>query len=257
MAELKEVFEMVTKQTEPDQDSWSQQERRQRRTARNRKVGAFVVAAAIGLAAVGLFLATRPGGNTATPAGDATADPAEAAKATAMGFLDAYGAFDAKTAMTYVAADADLSGLIDPQVTPDAAGLSLTLSWLEASGYEQTVTSCEATTSDPDTTVACAYDFHGLRSDEIGRGPYSGSTIVFTVRDGKIVSALDFLDTTKFSPQMWEPFAHWVSATYPKDIPVMYEDGITQNYRLTPESIRLWEQRTKEYVKEVQGTSGH
>lgn len=52
MTELKEVFEMTTKQMEPDQDSWNQQERRQRRTARNRKVGALVVAAAIGLAVV-------------------------------------------------------------------------------------------------------------------------------------------------------------------------------------------------------------
>ncbi|HEY6567861.1 MAG TPA: hypothetical protein VI341_10135, partial [Actinomycetota bacterium] len=47
MAELKEVFEMSTKQIEPDQDSWKDQEHRQRRGGRRRKVGAIVVAAAI------------------------------------------------------------------------------------------------------------------------------------------------------------------------------------------------------------------
>jgi Tol biopolymer transport system component len=47
MAELKEVFEMVTKQTEPDLDSWREQERRQRRTARNRRMGAIALVAAI------------------------------------------------------------------------------------------------------------------------------------------------------------------------------------------------------------------
>ena len=47
MAELKEVFEMVTKQTEPDLDSWQQQERRQRAAARNRRIGAIAVAAAV------------------------------------------------------------------------------------------------------------------------------------------------------------------------------------------------------------------
>jgi len=47
MPELKEVFEMVTNQTEPDLDSWKQQDERQRRTARNRKLGVFALAAAI------------------------------------------------------------------------------------------------------------------------------------------------------------------------------------------------------------------
>jgi Tol biopolymer transport system component len=47
MSELKEVFEMVTKQTEPDMDSWNQQERRQRRSARNRRFGGFAVVACI------------------------------------------------------------------------------------------------------------------------------------------------------------------------------------------------------------------
>ena len=60
MAELKEVFEMVTKQTEPDQDSWRQQEQRQRRTTRNRRVGAIaVVAAMLALAAL-VFVVSRP-----------------------------------------------------------------------------------------------------------------------------------------------------------------------------------------------------
>jgi Tol biopolymer transport system component len=51
MPELKEVFEMVTKQTEPDLDSWKQQEQKQRRTARNRRVGAFALVAALGIVA--------------------------------------------------------------------------------------------------------------------------------------------------------------------------------------------------------------
>lgn len=52
MADMKELFEMTTKQAEPDVDSWKQQEQRQRRAGRNRKLGALVVAAAIGLVAV-------------------------------------------------------------------------------------------------------------------------------------------------------------------------------------------------------------
>lgn len=51
MAELKELFEMTTKQMEPDQDSWRKQEERHHRAARRRKFGALAVAAAIGVGA--------------------------------------------------------------------------------------------------------------------------------------------------------------------------------------------------------------
>jgi WD40 repeat protein len=60
MVELREVFEMVTKQTEPDLDSWKQQEDRQRRHARNQKVAAIAVVAAVVVAVGAFFLATRP-----------------------------------------------------------------------------------------------------------------------------------------------------------------------------------------------------
>jgi hypothetical protein len=52
MPELKEVFDVVTKQTEPEVDSWREQEQRQRRYARNRRIGAVAVAAAIVIALV-------------------------------------------------------------------------------------------------------------------------------------------------------------------------------------------------------------
>lgn len=47
MAELKELFEMATKEVEPDQDSWREQQRKQDRSSRNRRLGAFVGVAAM------------------------------------------------------------------------------------------------------------------------------------------------------------------------------------------------------------------
>ncbi|HEU4356387.1 MAG TPA: hypothetical protein VFT27_12425 [Actinomycetota bacterium] len=53
MAELREVFEMTVKQMgEPDLDSWREQERRQRKTSRNKRLGAIAVAAVLLIAAV-------------------------------------------------------------------------------------------------------------------------------------------------------------------------------------------------------------
>jgi hypothetical protein len=75
MPELREVFEMTTKQIEPDVDAWREQEKHQRRSNRNRKIGAFAVAAAIGVVAVVVVIraadegtGTQPGGQPAPTA---------------------------------------------------------------------------------------------------------------------------------------------------------------------------------------------
>jgi Tol biopolymer transport system component len=78
MAELREVFEMVTKQTEPDLDSWKEQQDRQRRRGRNRRIGAFVVAAAIVAVALGAVITQRDGGGATQPAASASAVPSDA-----------------------------------------------------------------------------------------------------------------------------------------------------------------------------------
>lgn len=70
MPELREVFEMTTKQIEPDVDAWREQERHQRRSSRNRRNGAIAVAAAIGLVAVVLIVSNRPGSETQVPGSD-------------------------------------------------------------------------------------------------------------------------------------------------------------------------------------------
>ncbi len=75
MPELREVFEMTTKQIEPDVDAWREQEKHQRRSSRNRRIGAFAVAAAIGLAAVVLIVVNRPGTETTIPAGNPSPTP--------------------------------------------------------------------------------------------------------------------------------------------------------------------------------------
>ena len=209
----------------------------------------------VGVAAVVLLLSGACDRGQDAPTTDqppvatgASEDPAHAAAANevATGFVEAFGAFDADGAIAYLADDADLSGLDQGRGTQ---GLRWLLSLLEAQGYEQMLDSCDVT---GDVLVRCAFDFHGIRSDEIGLGPYSGSFFDLTVRDGEVVRASVYWETAEFSPQMWEPFAAWVSETYPEDGAVMYQSGYT-NWRLTEESIRLWERHSREYVQEMSG----
>jgi hypothetical protein len=206
----------------------------------------LVGAAAAALLAIGAFVVyqSRDDGASGQP-------PMEVASS----FLGAYGAFDTERAITYLADDADISKLIGSvgaqgvQGTPEEFRLLVSL--LEATGYKQTLISCEELGgSASEADVLCSSDYHNFRSDEIGRGPFSAVSFDLTVRDGEIVRARQDFGVEEFSTQMWDPFARWVSKAYPKDATVMYEDG-GGGMRLTEESIRLWERHTRAYVKEL------
>lgn len=75
MPEMREVFEMTTKQVEPDVDAWREQEKYQRRSSRNKRIGAFAIAAAIGLVAVVFVLVNRTGPSTNTPGANPSPRP--------------------------------------------------------------------------------------------------------------------------------------------------------------------------------------
>jgi hypothetical protein len=256
MPDVREVYEMVTKQKPPEPGALERQQRRQVRAARNKRLGAFAIAAVIGAVAIVLILVNAPGGERAVPADEAptapTAYPIEPqAEEIATGFVEAFGAFDGERAITYLADSPYLD--IDAN-TPEA--VPVFTSFLEAMGYEQILADrppCRVTGSSASgTTVRCRFDWHAIRSREIGMGPYPGSWAL-TVRDGAIVRAsLHWNFQEEFSRQMWEPFAEWVRTTYPKDFAVMYVEGGGNFDWYSDESSRLWEERTKEYVKEVQ-----
>lgn len=231
--------------------------RRRERKKVQRRISTLVAVAVIASLAIGAVFAAYEG--TGSPAPSAASEPSVSNpvdEKAARSFLDAFGKFDAERAMTYVADDADLTGM-DGFPDAEEKSLSMLTSFLQAFGWKQTITSCEAFEAAlaTDTSVVCAFDFHGLRSDEIDRGPFSGSAFVITVRDSQIVEASWNWDTGKFAGQMWIPFAAWVSKTYPEDVEAMYENGQT-DFRLSLESIRLWDLHSREYVKEVLATEG-
>ncbi len=253
MPEVQEVFRMTTQKVRPDPGFVDRQLDHQRHQARRRKIAAFAVAAVISLTAIVLLLMNLPGQDPRVPASPQPSvpviDPVDtAAEEVARGYLDAFGAFDVEAATTYLADDADVTGMTEG-IGVD--GLPLMTALLKAQGYKQTITSCEATHLNADSTVICSFDLHSIRSDEIGRGPFSGSYFRVRVRDGEITDASMQWWTEEYSPQMWEPFADWVSTTYPEDVRVMYNDTLSSP-QLTHRSIRLWGQHTREYVRAVQ-----
>jgi hypothetical protein len=210
----------------------------------------LVGAAAAGLLAIGAFVVYQSRDDQAS-----AQPPMEVASS----FLEAHGAFDTERAITYLADDADISQLIGSVGAQGVEGtleeFRLLVSLLEATGYKQTLISCEEQGgSASESDVRCTSDYHNFRSDEIGRGPFSSVSFDLTVRDREVVRARQDFGVEKFSTQMWDPFARWVSNAYPKDAAVMYEDG-GGGMRLSEESIRLWERHTRDYVEEVRRSS--
>ena len=250
MPDLREVFEMTVKQMgEPHLDSWREQQERQRKASRNKKIGAFAVGTAIVVVAVAVIIGNR-GQDTATPADQPTVNPpGRTAVDVARDFFIAYAfVHNEDQAVSMLADDADVSGFgVD-----GTREFRLLMRFMGATGFNQLLDSCEEAFSYAlGTVVRCTYDYHAIRSEEIGRGPYSGSYTELTVRDGEIVDVAGYIEISKLGPQMWEPFADWVSTNHPEDVGVMYKPNFA-DYRLTPESIRLWEQHSREYVEAVQ-----
>lgn len=204
--------------------------------------GYFIGIAAAAAIVIGVLVLFRPVGDAPVAAQPTTA--VEVATA----FVEAYAAFDAEKAASYLTepALAKFSG--------DLEGLRLQLSHGRAQGWKLLLDSCEAQSSSPSgTLVRCAYDYHGIRSDEIGLGPYGGSWFDITVLEGGIVSVSDRIEfmSNGFSAEMWEPFGAWVAETYPEDVAIMYTNSSQTMQSITDESNQLWELRSIDYVAVV------
>jgi hypothetical protein len=247
MPDVREVYEMVTKQKPPEPGALERQQKRQVRAARNRRYGAFAVAAVIGVVAVAVISVIGPGSTQTPPASGPSrtvaTDPSAMAAAT--GFIRAVETFQPDRASSFLADDADLSHVsgITPEQLPSFIRL------LRAQDYRQVPSPCEITEMlASGTVVHCPFAFDAIRSDELGLGPYRGSSWDIKVLDGRIVDASLYWETSRFSGEVWEPFARWVSQTHPDDVTKMYTDEGQTDWRLTDESIRLWDELSREYA---------
>jgi hypothetical protein len=262
MTDYRNVLERDLARVGPAPFGFDDVARRRDRKRRNQRIAAGVVGIVVFVVAVWIVTTGGSFDRTQRPANEPSrVNQTDSAEDVVRRFLAAFGAFDPKAAMTYVADDADLRWIIEPPAPANEKGLSQELALLEAQRVQLTITWCQAAPFGSATSVVCGFDFHAIASDVLGLGPFTGSTFVFTVRDGEIVKAASNSNLKQFRSQMRAPFAEWVAATYPRDFHVMYNTGsIPQNPegfrqvrgRLTEESMRLWRLHIPEYVEVVQ-----
>lgn len=168
---------------------------------------------------------------------------------TATAFVQAFGSFDVEGAADLLAPQANLSSF-----EWDGEDWLASNRLQEAQGFKLLLNSCDLVgVSSSSTIVSCPFDFHSLRSDEVGLGPFTGSSFDVSLEDGMVSRASINLNIDEFGVQMWQPFGEWLAETYPDDVAVMYTNSGQSLERLNEESIALWEQRTREYVTVVGG----
>ena len=170
----------------------------------------------------------------------------------AIGFLDAYGAFDADRALSYLTEEAiDDARPVEFARTPEEFRRELAM--YEAFRYRHTITACEQTGESPSgTTVRCAFDLDEFGSDEVGLGPYTDNYWELTVRDGRLTSALSSwaFETNGSSTERWGPFAGWMRTNYPHEVLSFYTDDSQHQFVNTAEAVPLLERRVNEFVAE-------
>jgi hypothetical protein len=211
---------------------------------RNLLIGIAAAAAII----IGALLLLRPL-TEETPVADHPTTTS--AVETAAAFVEAYRVnFDIDRAFSHLAATAEGFGPVEEE--------RLLARFLQAIESKTILGPCEELSTSPSgTRVSCSFKDHSLRSDEMGLGPYGGGSYELTVLDGEVTSfesklPPNFINNPNgFSRQVWEPFADWVAEVHPDDVAIMYEDVSQTRWRITEESIPLWEQRSREYVDVV------
>jgi hypothetical protein len=155
--------------------------------------------------------------------------------------------------LPYLADGGTIQAWSDPQ---PAEGIGQELRWSRAAGFQMIPGGCEErATSATVTEVACAFDYHALGSDQLGRGPFSDNELSVTVtEDGQVMEAVLTLafETNGFASQMWEPFRDWVDSAHRTDSIEMYAPGTGMSRQATTgRANRLWEKYVPEYVAAV------
>jgi hypothetical protein len=137
-------------------------------------ITAAAAAAVVAIIVGALVLAARDGSEPQIPAAPSTtvapATTAAAAEKTARRFLDAYAAFDADGAITYLSYDADITQMVTSmgakRVEGTLAEFRTLISLLHAQGYKQTLNSCqELNRPRVGIKLRCIFDFppHPIR----------------------------------------------------------------------------------------------
>lgn len=164
-------------------------------------------------------------------------------------YVEAYAAFHVEAVASMLADDAEVrqweAHVQLREWEPD-------LRYLEAAGFLLIMGECREQPSPSEaSSVECPYEAHGLGSDQIGEGPFGGSSFRLAIADGRVVRSDMGFNFPEFGSTMWFPFQNWILENHPGDYAVLFVDEVLS--RQTDVAIALWEERVADYVEHVRG----
>jgi hypothetical protein len=181
---------------------------------------------------------------------DTTSPSDVTAIGTASAFVHALSSFDVRRAGRLLAPGATFTGSVNTK------GWVPTIRFFRDTGGQITPDPCYVLSSTPaNTIVDCPYSYQLMRSGELGLGPYTGSTFEITTEHGRVteVNVDHETDSNDFGSQMWLPFAAWIDTFHHRDGATMYPGWPQQHHwPVTKEAIRLWSERTRQFVRYAQ-----
>ena len=189
--------------------------------------------------------------NSSAPATSAppAATEAQVAIALSQRFVEARDAWDGEAVRALVADDAVID---DFDVSNPDDYLPLAENQ-QATGWRYLQPQCTTIVPAPPIQVSCTYTMQNAWSQALGVGPFTGSNFTFVIADGQIQQITHVFNFSQFSPQVYEVFLDWLTATHPNDEDVMFNSS-SGNFNVTPESIALFEHHTIEFVASLNDT---
>ena len=118
----------------------------------------------------------------------------------------------------------------------------------EAWSTTHDVKPCEAmSTTDYGTRIICPFDYHNLRSEQLGLGPFGNNNVNLVVGDEGVRSfQVGDNSANNGDEQLYHQIGTWVRQEHPGEW--RFLDSPDVGPAEMPRWVRLWQQRTQEYA---------
>ncbi len=213
-------------------------------TARTRWTVAVAAAAVVVAALGGWTLGRLADDGDLRPAGPSTElSDAESAQ----GFVEAYADGDVLRAASYLA-----SGQYEPYPGWETE-IERNLAWGVTFLFEP----CEVTADGSfGSAVLCPFDLHVMRSDAVGKGPFTGNTFTVIVKDGAVMEADNQMAwETNGQGEYIDTVYAWVKRNYPQQWDFLSLDEPDVPHAQWQRWLRLWDRALDAYLEAKTGGS--
>lgn len=210
------------------------------RTAVRRGLAAGAAAAAAVVAVSAWYSGLGQDDGDSGPADPGATQTAE--ERVAQDFAEAFTELDKNQVLALLAEDATIEGSL-----PGNRKWRELVALYEAWSSWHDVQPCQETgSSDYGTNVVCPFDYHSLRSEQLGMAPFGENNVSVVVSEGRIRSfQVSYNSSDNGEAELYRDIRAWVLDNHREEWSFLHGSPSAAE---TPRWIRLWQLRTEQYV---------